>query len=139
MLTQAQANRLLSELKDAVRSDIFVWEHYQRQDEILRAVGDEKLQFVLTLTRNPFEIKLHARTRDRHIGLLRIDNAPFHINPDGSELRDTPHMHIYREGCGLDWAEPIDWYDLENPFGTLEKFLIEFRARFPSGITLAMV
>lgn len=139
MLTQSQADRLLAELKEAVRSDIFVWEHSQRQDEILRAVGDEKLQFILTLTRNPFEIKLHARTRDRHIGLLRIDNAPFHTNPDGSELRDTPHLHTYREGCSLDWAEPIDWYDLANPLGTLERFLAEFRARFPSGITVAMV
>ena len=139
MLTQSQADRLLAEYKESVRNDVFVWEHNQRQDEILRATGDEKLQFVLTLSRNPFEIRLHARTRDRHIPLLRIDNAPFHTNPDGSEIRNMPHMHVYREGCGLDWAEPIAWYDLQNPFATLERFLSEFRTRFPLGITLAMV
>lgn len=139
MLSQAQADRLIVELKEAARKDVFVWEHGLRQDEALVAVGDEKLQFVLTLSRNPFEIRLHARTRDRNIGLMRIDNAPYHRNPDGSELRDTPHLHIYREGCHLAWAEPIDWYDLTNPTGTLLRFLSEFKARFPSGITLAIV
>ena len=94
---------------------------------------------MLTLSRNPFEIRLHARTRDRNIGLLRIDNAPYHQNPDGSELRDTPHLHIYREGCDLAWAEPIDWYDVNDPLRTLERFLKEFKARFPSGITVAIV
>jgi len=139
MLTQAQAARLIAELKQASRDTVFVWEAEQRQDEIFVAAGDGKLQFVLTLSRNPFEIKIHARTRDRNLPLLRIDNAPFHVNPDGSELRDTPHLHSYREGCDLAWAEPIDWYDVTDPLRTLERFLKEFSARFPSGITVAMV
>jgi hypothetical protein len=139
MLTQLQADRLIAELKEATRKDVFVWELAQRQDEPLLAVGDAKLQFILTLSRNPFEIRLHARTRDRNIGLMRIDNAPYHRNPDGSELRDTPHLHIYREGCDLAWAEPITWYELGDPQRTLERFLEEFKARFPSGITLAMI
>jgi hypothetical protein len=139
MLTQAQAQRLIAELKQATRSDAFVWDHERRQDETLVAVGDAKLQFVLSLSRNPFEIKIHARTRDRNIGLMRIDNAPYHTNPDGSELRDTPHLHLYREGAELAWAEPIDWYDLSDPLGTLERFLTEFSARFPSGITIAIL
>ena len=139
MLTQAQAARLITELKQASRDTVFVWESEQRQDETFVAASDAKLQFVLTLSRNPFEIKIHARTRDRNIPLLRIDNAPFHVNPDGSELRDTPHLHSYREGCDLAWAEPIDWYDVTDPLRTLERFLKEFSARFPSGITVAMV
>jgi hypothetical protein len=139
MLTQAQADRLIAELKQASSDTVFVWESEQRQDETFVAASDAKLQFVLTLSRNPFEIKIHARTRDRSIPLLRIDNAPFHVNPDGSELRDTPHLHSYREGCDLAWAEPIDWYDVTDPLRTLERFLKEFSARFPSGITVAMV
>ena len=139
MLTQAQAARLIAELKQASLDTVFVWESAQRQDEIFVAASDAKLQFVLTLSRNPFEIKIHARTRDRNLPLLRIDNAPFHVNPDGSELRDTPHLHSYREGCDLAWAEPIDWYDVTDPLRTLERFLKEFSARFPSGITVAMV
>lgn len=95
---------------------------------------------MLTLSRNPFEIKIHARTRERNLGLLRIDNAPFHTNPDGTELRDTPHLHVFREGYDLlPWAEPIDWYDLSDPLRTLERFLQEFNARFPSGISIAIL
>jgi hypothetical protein len=139
MLTQAQAARLIAELKQASLDTVFVWESEQRQDETFFAASDSKLQFVLTLSRNPFEIKIHARTRDRNIPLLRIDNAPYHVNPDGSELRDTPHLHSYREGCDLAWAEPIDWYNVTDPLRTLERFLKEFSARFPSGITVAMV
>lgn len=139
MLTQPQADRLIAQLKEAVREEVFIWELAQRQDETFVAVGDAKLQFILTLSRNPFEIRIHARTRDRNIGLLRIDNAPYHRNPDGSELKDTPHIHVYREGCDLAWAEPINWYNVDEPMQTMERFLTEFKARFPSGITVAMV
>ena len=67
MITQEQAERLIEMAKAATRKDVFVWEHNQRQDEFVAAVEDEKIQFVLTLRRNPFEIRLHLRTRDRDI------------------------------------------------------------------------
>jgi hypothetical protein len=86
------------------------------------------------LSRNPFEIRLHLRTQKDNVGLCRIDAAPYHPNPDGTELRDTPHMHVYREGYGLRWAEPIDWYDAADPQSTLERFLDEIHTRFPNGI-----
>lgn len=65
MLTQAQADKLIATLKEAARKDAFVWEENRRQDEMVVAVEDQKIQFILTLKRNPFEIKLHLRTRDR--------------------------------------------------------------------------
>ena len=105
----------------------------------MAAIEDEKIQFVLVLKRNPFEIRLHLRTRYRDIGLVRVDNAPFHPNPDCTEIRNQPHMHVFREGYGLEWAEPIVWYDVTNPLGTLERFLNEVRTRFPAGYQLAMV
>lgn len=107
MITQEQADRLIALAKQATRGDCFVWELNQRQDEFVAAIEDEKIQFVLVLKRNPFEIRLHLRTRDRDIGLVRVDNAPFHPNPDGTEIRNQPHMHVFREGYGLEWAEPI--------------------------------
>ena len=134
MLTQEQANHLIELLKAAVRNDAFVWQFKQRQDEVFASVSQETLKFILTLNRNPFEIRLHLRTKTDNIGLVRIDAAPYHANPDGTELRDTPHMHVYREGYELAWAEPIEWYDPEQPFQTLEKFLEETHARFPGGI-----
>ena len=139
MITQEQAERLIAMLKEAMRTDAFVWEVNQRQDEFVAAVEDEKIQFVLTLKRNPFEIRLHLRTRDRDIGLVRVDNAPYHPNPDGTEIRDQPHLHTYREGYGLEWAEPISWYDVNDPLGTLERFLNEVRTRFPAAYQLAML
>ena len=50
-----------------------------------------------------------------------------------------PHIHIFREGYALDWAEPISWYDPAEPLQTLERFLAEIPARFPAGHQLAMV
>jgi hypothetical protein len=78
MITQEQANRLIEMAKQAIRTDTFVWELNRRQDEFAAAIEDSKIQFVLTLKRNPFEIRLHLRARDRDIGLVRIDNAPYH-------------------------------------------------------------
>lgn len=139
MLTQEQADRLIALMKEAMRSDTFVWEINQRQDEWVAAVEDRKIQFVLTLKRHPFEIRLHLRTRDRDIGLVRLDSAPYHPNPDGTEIRNQAHLHVYREGYGLEWAQPVSWYNLSDPLGTLECFLKEIRTRFPTGYQLAMI
>jgi len=65
MLSQEQADRLIAMLKEAARKTVFTWEQDQRQDEAVVAVEDERLQFVLSLKRNPFEIRLHFRTRGR--------------------------------------------------------------------------
>ena len=134
MLTQAQANALITDLKEAARNDAFEWLESKRHDELFVSVTKADLHFVLTLNRNPFEIRLHIRTKRDNIGIMRIDGAPYHANPDGTELRDTAHIHVYREGYGLSWADPIDWYDPSRPIQTLERFLDEVHARFPNGI-----
>lgn len=140
MLTQEQAKRLIDLLKEAARRDVFTWEENKRQDELVVAVEDEKLQFILSLKRSPFEIRLHFRSRDRDIGLVRVDNNPYHANPDGTEIRNQPHLHVYREGYDkLEWAEPIDWYDVHQPVQTLERFLAFIYTRFPFGYQLALI
>ena len=99
-----------------------------------------QFKFVLSLKRNPYEIRLNLRTRDKNIGLARIDNAKYHPNPDGTELRNTPHIHWFKEGYDqLAWAEPIDWYDTTKPIATLERFLNEVYARFRHGMQLWIV
>ena len=133
MLTQPQADRLIAMLKEAAREEVFVWEQNKRQDELVIAVEDQKIQFILSMKRNPFEIRLHFRTKDRDIGLVRVDNNVYHPNPDGTEIRNQPHIHFYREGESLNWAEPIAWYDLNDPLATLANFLEIIQTRFPSG------
>ncbi|HEX8313168.1 MAG TPA: hypothetical protein VF614_17720 [Chthoniobacteraceae bacterium] len=139
MLTQIQADRLVALLKEAARKEVFVWQENRAQTELFVAVQDERIQFKLSMKRNPFEIRLHLRTRDRDIGLIRLDAAPFHTNPDGRELRNQPHLHMYREGFGLEFAEPVHWHDPANPTATVERFLEEIRGRFPLGYELALL
>jgi len=139
LLTQSQADRLIELTKEAERNEPLVWLANKQIDEAMMAVDEKSLRFVLSLKRNPFEIRLHLRTRDRDIGLIRVDNSPYHPNPDGSEIRDRPHMHRYREGFDLAWAEPVDWYNVNDPFRTLERFLEIINARFPRGIQTELI
>jgi hypothetical protein len=139
LLTQSQADRLIELTKEAERNEPFVWLANKQIDEAMMVVDEKALRFVLSLKRNPFEIRLHMRTRDRDIGLIRVDNSPYHPNPDGSEIRDRPHMHRYREGFDLAWAEPVDWYNVSDPFGTLERLLEVINARFPRGIQMELI
>jgi hypothetical protein len=139
LLTQAQADRLIGLSKEADRSEPLIWLANKQIDEAMTAVDERTLKFVLSLKHNPFEIRLHLRTRDRDVGLIRVDNSPYHPNPDGNEIRDRPHMHRYREGFDLAWAEPVDWYSVSDPFGTLERFLQIISARFPRGIQLELI
>jgi hypothetical protein len=48
--------------------------------------------------------------QERYVGevLMRLDiDGPPHENPDGA-LVPCPHLHVYREGYGDKWANPID-------------------------------
>ncbi|WP_297920437.1 hypothetical protein [Metallibacterium sp.] len=138
MLTQVKVDELIALAKVAVRDEVFTWLHNTRQEELLVSTQDRELQFLLSLKRNPFEITAQLRTRDRHFPLARIDNAVQHINPDGNVLRG-PHIHWYREGYGMAWAERANWYALDRPLETLLTFLDLIAARFPNGMQEALL
>lgn len=138
MLTQSKADELIVKAKEAARTEVLTWLHDERQEELFLAVEDASLQFLLSLKRNPFEIRLQLRTKDRHIPLARIDNAAQHSNPDGTIIRG-PHIHWHREGFGMAWAEAIDWYRLDQPLDTLVRFLDLVHARFPRGFQEALL
>lgn len=134
MLTQQEADELLAKAKEATRKEILSWEKTSRHDEPVIAVGEPDLQFVLSLTRNPFEIKAHFRTKSKNVHLARIDTQAQHINPDGKRILG-PHLHWYREGYDhLEWAEEIDWYDVNKPLDTLFTFLNLIKTRFPLSV-----
>ena len=137
-LSQPEADLLLERLKEAVRNEPLAWDGYERFDERMISAEIDNFEFVLTISRNPFEIRLHLRTKDGNVGLCRIDAAPYHSNPDGTELRDQPHIHRFREGYGLEFAEPIDWYDLDDPHATLSRFLDEINGVFPNGFQFTL-
>ena len=109
MLTQQQGDQLVATLKEAAPRDVFVWVESRRQDEMLVSVDHDDLRFILTRNRNPFEIRSDLPTKQDNIGLMRVDGAPYHANPDGTELRNTRHPHVYREGHDVSFAEPVDW------------------------------
>ncbi len=72
--------------------------------------------------------RTHQLRGRRSIGLVRLDLAgPPHKNsPPGEERVPCPHLHIYREGFGLQWAfpvDPADFRDLKDPVATLADFL----------------
>lgn len=110
-----------------------------RYDEPVIAIGEPDVQFVLVLSRNPFEIKAHFRTKSKNVHLARIDTQRQHTNPDGQRITG-PHLHWYREGYAhLEWAEEIDWYDVNKPLDTLFKFLELIKTRFPKGVHEVLV
>lgn len=137
-LTQQKADALIALAKEAARRDIFTWEHNCQQEELVLAVSDHNIGFLLTCKRNPFEIKAQLRTKDRHIPLVRLDNSVQHVNPDGTVLRG-PHLHWFREGYGVAWAEPAPWYQGSQPMDTLLKFLDLIQIKFPFGIQEALL
>lgn len=134
MLTQLEAEALLVMAKEATRKEMLSWSSPSRHDEQVVSVGSTDLQFVLSITRNPFEIKAHFRTKGKNINLARIDAHQQHFNPDGVHIIG-PHIHWYREGyANLEWAEAIDWYDMNRPLDTLYTFLDLIKTRFPKGV-----
>lgn len=134
MLTQNEADELIAKAKEATRKEILSWGKTSRHDEPVIAVGEPDLQFVLSLSRNPFEIRAHFRTKSKNVHLARIDATKQHINPDGNRITG-PHLHWYREGYDhCEWAEEIDWYDVNKPLDTLFIFLDLIKTRFPKGV-----
>lgn len=129
-LTQAEANHLIAM-------------HKQRSDDIPRQFPgpgerlvvplismDRTEDFLLDITRSRIDfVKVTYQNRGRQvIVLMRLDvNGPPHRNPDGA-LVLCPHMHVYREGYGDKWAQPIAierFADLGNLSQTLSDFMNE--------------
>ena len=138
MPTQAEADDLLAVSKESVLREVFTWLESTRQEELFVELDGKKRKFALHLNRNPFEIRLHLRAKGSNVGLARIDNAAQHINPDGAIITG-PHLHWYREGADLAWAEAIDWHDPAKPLDTLARFLDLVHARFAAGFMESLI
>ncbi len=89
---------------------------------------DRSESFVLDVNRKG-KIKLTKCTYQERYAvveiLLRLDvDGPPHENPDGVEV-PSPHLHVYREGYGDKWAEPIPatFGDTSDLVQTLQDFM----------------
>lgn len=88
--------------------------------------ADRREIFTLDVTRGTIrltKVAYHTRARQA-LGLCRLElDGPPHTNPDGAHLAGT-HLHRYREGYGLRWAEPLPalFSDRGNLLLTLEHF-----------------
>lgn len=70
---------------------------------------DRRIEFDLDVNRGRIKLSqctYHGQSR-RLVLLARLDlDGPPHTNPDGTDI-PCPHLHLYREGFGDKWAEPI--------------------------------
>ncbi|MFZ3591339.1 DUF6978 family protein [Bacillus sp. DJP31] len=110
MLTQAEANMLISSLKQLL-TDINIINFPEPGDKLLLSCKDgNNNTYMIDVTRGSIKpTKSTFQTRHRKTTVLvRVDiDGPPLDNPDGEEV-PCPHIHIYREGFEDRWAFPLD-------------------------------
>jgi len=108
-LTQEEAEALIAMPKIRTSDDIVYFPGRGNRVTIHLISDDKRENFILDLRRGRIDLhKATYQTRARQtIVLVRLDiaGAP-HRNPDDVEI-GCPHLHIYREGFGTRWAEPL--------------------------------
>jgi len=108
-LTQHEADSLLAMEKHFLGIGRFTFPGLGSSLRFILHSIDKREEFNLDITRSRILLeKITFQTRARKVVVLaRLDigGAP-HRNPDGEEIA-SPHLHLYREGYGDKWAEPL--------------------------------
>jgi MoaA/NifB/PqqE/SkfB family radical SAM enzyme len=126
-LTQAEAIIFFKMEKHCVNDE----KHYfpMRSSNLILPLQspDKRESFLLDISRGRIDLlRCKYQNRVQQVVILaRLDlgGSP-HRNPDGEEI-PCPHIHLYREGYGDKWAEPlpIDYFsNTEDLWTTLEEF-----------------
>jgi hypothetical protein len=108
-LTQEEADALIKMEKHKVDNQKWLFP----SDGIVAiplASANKREDFILDIRRARIDLlKGTYQNRARQIvTLIRLDfGAKPHRNPDGNVVA-SPHIHVYREGFGHKWAEPIN-------------------------------
>ena len=113
-LTQAEADALLAMEKHRVNDDRHSFGAVRL--EIPLASADQREYFLLDIGRGRINLlrgKYQTRAKQTVV-LARIEfgGAP-HRNPDGVEVA-SPHLHVFREGFGDKWAQPLPSQSFSN-------------------------
>lgn len=129
-LSQAAADALLAMEKHRVSADLVEFPAPGQDVVIELRSADKREEFLLDVWRsgkNPRRARFQIRAR-RNVVLARIDlgGAP-HRNRESEEDIPAPHLHLYREEWGGNWAGPApsEYFTALNDYHrTLEEFMI---------------
>lgn len=111
MLTQEKADELIKMEKILLYNDPLYLPNGGEKLLIDAKSKDGKEKFTFDIYRGKIDLrKTTFQNRYRKVyKLLRLDivsEKNFHINPDGTYIYG-PHLHIYKEGYDVSWAEPF--------------------------------
>jgi hypothetical protein len=108
-LTQAEADDLIA--MEKFKKDNSQWQVPITGGSVSIPLlsSNKRDEFVLDLSRGRIDLvkgKCQNRARQNAV-LVRLDfGGQPHRNPDDEEI-PCPHLHIYREGYGDKWAQPV--------------------------------
>lgn len=127
-LTQDEADALISMPKLRTNDDQWKFPDMGGSLRIPLTSADRREEFYLDITRGRIDlVKATYQNRARQVVILvRLDlGGPPHRNPDGAEV-PCPHLHVYREGYGDEWASAIAtdaFSDVADQWQTLQDFM----------------
>ncbi len=127
-LSQSEAETLIEMSKVKINDD--PWEYPNAGGSIsVPLISENKREsFILDISRGRIDLlKGKYQNRARHVFVLvRLDfGGKPHRNPDDREI-GSPHLHIYREGYGDQWAFQIPedkFSNISDLWLTLEDFM----------------
>ncbi len=108
-LTQAEADALIAMEKHRLDDSPWIYLSVGGSLSVPLVSADRQQNFMLDMSRGRIDLsKGKYQNRGRQIVVLvRLDfGGPPHRNPDGQEIA-CPHLHVYREGFGDKWAQPV--------------------------------
>lgn len=116
-LTQAEADALLAMEKHGANEERYGFPTGGESITVPLQSSHRGELFLLDLSRGRIDLaKVKMQNRARQVVVLaRLDlSGPRHRNPDDEEV-PCPHLHVYREGFGDKWAEPLPHDRFSNP------------------------
>lgn len=115
-LTQQEADALIEMEKHKVNDDKWLFPS-NGIVTIPLISADKREDFLLDIRRARIDLSKGTYQNRAHqvVILVRLDfGTKPHRNPDGNIII-SPHIHIYREGFGHKWAEPINKKHFSKP------------------------
>ncbi len=128
MISQKEADELLAMRKIATDTKQYTYPSLGGRIEIPLESENRRESFTLMITRGRIDMRKNSyqSLARRVIILVRVDiaGAP-HCNPNGAQIA-CPHIHIYREGYGDKWAQPLPaiFKDHTNHWHVLQDFML---------------
>ncbi len=117
ILTQIEADALIALEKFHSQTQHYTFPQNGEKIVVPLASNDGRENFLLDVQRGRIALnKVTFQKRGRQtIVLVRLDiGGPPHRNPNDEEI-SCPHIHLYREGYGDKWAEPISSQYFSKP------------------------